>query len=207
MGRLLRRLTRLGLIAAAGYAIWRILGGSKPASEPPGWVAVEPPSADAPPPSIPVVPTMQPEIVEVGDVEATGEPEVDSEAARAADEAIGRERREAPATGAPSDKSSAQKAPVQKAAAQKAAAQKAAAPKASSQKAAAQKAAAKKPAVKKAAAKKPDGTEPAAKEPAAKKAAPKKAATKRSAATKADASQGDAGDAATPSQRPADPTE
>jgi hypothetical protein len=124
MGRLLRFTTRLALLAAVGYAIKRLLEARPPVTNAPGWNPVEPPagSATVPPPSTPVVPMVEAEVIEVGDVDRPGEPEVDTAAAA-----------EPPAK-APVKKAAAKKAPAKKAPA-KATAKKALAKKATAKKA------------------------------------------------------------------------
>jgi hypothetical protein len=136
MRRLFRFLVRSSLLAAAGYAIKKVVASRQPTVTDDGWKAVEPPSPVPPPTDAPVVPVVAPEVVEVGDVDKPGEPEVDTEAARQADaKAAAAEVAEpAPVEGAakkPAAKKAAPKkaAPAKKAAAKKAPAKKAAASK------------------------------------------------------------------------------
>lgn len=75
MRRLLRLGTRIGLLAAAGWLVQRVRRREHDTTRP------------GPAPAPPPLPIAEPAVVEVGDVSAPGEPEVDTAAAEAADAA------------------------------------------------------------------------------------------------------------------------
>lgn len=118
---------RLGLwfavLSAAALGLKRLLAGRRAAPTGDGWpadFATEPPSPRMP--AARVVPVVEPDVVEVGDVDQPGEPELST----VPDEPSATV--EAPVTAAPAKKAAVKKAPAKKAAAKKVAAKSAAAP-------------------------------------------------------------------------------